>query len=202
MSSDYLGNMNQQYVQSNGERWKMRISPRQSGKLCVVLILLVLAASDRALAQEPTVVKLEGVGLSSERLEYIGKIVQQDIDDKRIAGAVSLVIRHGQVAWFRAQEMSDREAGKPMRSDSIFRICSMAKPITSVAAMILYEDGKFMLDDPISNYLPEFKNPKVLMKTASGVPYTIPASREITIRDLLRHTSGLTYQWNSDLGPM
>ena len=98
--------------------------------------------------------------------------------------------------------MSDREAGKPMRTDSIFRICSMTKPITSVAAMILYEDGKFMLDDPISNYLPEFKNPKVLMKTASGVPYTIPATHEITIRDLLRHTSGLTYQWNSDLGPL
>jgi CubicO group peptidase (beta-lactamase class C family) len=68
--------------------------------------------------------------------------------------------------------------------------------------MILYEDGKFMLDDAISNDLPEFKNPKVFMKTASGVPYTIPATHEITIRDLLRHTSGLTYQWNSDLGPM
>lgn len=83
---------------------------------------------------------------------------KKDIDDKRIAGAVSLVIRHGQVAWFRAQGMSDREAGKPMRTDSIFRICSMTKPITSVAAMILYEDGKFMLDDPISNCLPEFRN--------------------------------------------
>jgi CubicO group peptidase (beta-lactamase class C family) len=87
--------------------------------------------------------------------------------------------------------MSDREAGKPMRTDSIFRICSMTKPITSAAAMILYEDGKFLLDDPISNYLPEF-----------DVPYTIPAAHEITIRDLLRHTSGLTYQWNTDLGPM
>jgi len=158
------------------------------------------ATSGRALAQDQPVVKPETVGLSSERLERIGKTVQKDIDGKRIAGAVSLVIRHGQVAWFRAQGMSDREAGKPMRTDSIFRICSMTKPITSVAAMILYEDGKFMLDDPISNYLPEFKNPKVFMKTASGVPYTIPATHEITIRDLLRHTSGLTYQWNSDLG--
>jgi CubicO group peptidase (beta-lactamase class C family) len=139
--------------------------------------------------------------LASERLERIGKTVQRDIGDKRIAGAVTLVIRHGQVAWFRVQGMSDREAGKPMRTDSIFRICSMTKPITSVATMILYEDGKFLLDDPISNYLPEFKNPTVFMKTASGVPYTIPATHEITIRDLLRHTSGLTYQWNSDLGP-
>jgi CubicO group peptidase (beta-lactamase class C family) len=74
--------------------------------------------------------------LSSERLERIGKTVQRDIGDKRIAGAVTLVIRHGQVAWFRAQGMSDREASKPMRTDSIFRICSMTKPITSVAAMI------------------------------------------------------------------
>jgi CubicO group peptidase (beta-lactamase class C family) len=180
----------------------MNISLKKSRKLGLALILFVIAAAGRALAQDQPIVKPETVGLSSERLERIGKTVQKDIDDKRIAGAVSLVIRHGQVAWFRAQGMSDREAGKPMRTDSIFRICSMSKPITSVAAMILYEDGKFMLDDPISLYLPEFKNPKVFMKTASGVPYTIPATHEITIRDLLRHTSGLTYQWNTDLGPM
>jgi CubicO group peptidase (beta-lactamase class C family) len=183
----------------NGELENMKMSVQRSRKLCLVLILFVFATSSRALAQDQPVVKPETVGLSSER---IGKTVQKDIDDKRIAGAVSLVIRHGQVAWFRAQGMSDREAGKPMRTDSIFRICSMTKPITSVAAMILYEDGKFMLDDPISDYLPEFKNPKVSMKTASGVPYAIPATHEITIRDLLRHTSGLIYQWNSDLGPM
>lgn len=180
----------------------MKISVQKYRKLCLVLILSVFAASSRALAQDQPVVKPETVGLSSERLERIGKAVQKDIDDKRIAGAVSLVIRRGQVAYFRAQGMSDREASKPMRTDSIFRICSMTKPITSVAAMILYEEGKFMLDDPISNYLPEFKNPKVFMKTASGVPYTIPATHEITIRDLLRHTSGLTYQWNANLGPL
>ncbi len=155
---------------SNGELENMKMSVQRSRKLCLVLILFVFATSSRALAQDQPVVKPETVGLSSERLERIGKTVQKDIDDKRIAGAVSLVIRHGQVAWFRAQGMSDREAGKPMRTDSIFRICSMTKPITSVAAMILYEDGKFMLDDPISNYLPEFKNPKVFKKTASGVP--------------------------------
>jgi len=177
------------------------MSVQRSRKLCLVLILFVFATSSRALAQDQPVVKPETVGLSSERLERIGKTVQKDIDDKRIAGAVSLVIRHGQVAWFHAQGMSDREADKPMRTDSIFRICSMTKPITSIAAMILYEDGKFILDDPISLYLSEFKNPKVFMKTASGVPCTIPATHEITIRDLLRHTSGLTYQWNSDLGP-
>jgi len=154
------------------------------------------------MAQEVPVVKPETVGLSSERLERIASTVQRSIDDKRIAGAVTLVARRGHVAWFKAQGMADREAGKPMRLDTMFRICSMTKPITSLAVMMLYEEGHFLLDDPVSKYLPEFKNPKVLVKPASGAPYTIPATREITIRDLLRHTSGITYQWNEDLGPM
>ena len=89
-----------------------------------------------------------------------------------------------------------------MQPDAMFRICSMTKPITSVAVMMLYEEGRFLLDDPISKYLPEFKDPKVLVKPATGAPYSIPATKEITIRDLLRHTSGLTYNWNDDLGPL
>ena len=161
--------------------------------------LLVLSA---ARAQEVPVVKPETVGLSSERLERISSAVERSIDDKRIAGAVTLVSRRGHVAWFKAQGMADRETGKPMRTDSMFRICSMTKPITTLAVMMLYEEGHFLLEDPISKYLPEFKNPKVLVKPASGAPYTIPATHEITIRDLLRHTSGITYQWNEDLGPM
>ena len=128
--------------------------------------------------------------------------MQHEIDVKRIAGAVTLVIRHGHVAWFKSQGMMDREAAKPMRPDAMFRICSMTKPITSVAVMMLYEEGRFLLDDPVSKYLPEFKNPKVLVKPASGEPYSIPATKEITIRDLLRHTSGITYTWNRDLGPV
>ncbi len=155
-----------------------------------------------AWAQEVPVVKPETVGLSSERLERISSAVQRSIDEKRIAGAVTLVARRGHVAWFKAQGMADREAGKPMRTDSMFRICSMTKPITSLAVMMLYEEGRFLLEDPVSKYLPEFKNPKVLVKPASGAPYTIPATHEITIRDLLRHTSGITYNWNDDLGPM
>lgn len=155
-----------------------------------------------ALAQELPAAKPESVGLSSDRLERIGSVVQHDIDEKRIAGAVTLVVRHGKVAWFKSQGMMDREAGKTMTTDAMFRICSMTKAITSTAAMMLYEEGKFLLDDPVSKYLPEFKNPKVLVKPAKGDPYTIPAKDEITIRDLLRHTSGLTYQWNEDLGSM
>jgi CubicO group peptidase (beta-lactamase class C family) len=169
-------------------------------RLALLICLLVLAA--RGVAQEFPTERPEAAGMSTERLERISKTVQQSIDDKRIAGAVTLVARHGHVVWFKAQGMSDREAGKPMRPDSIFRICSMSKPITSTAVMMLYEEGKFLLDDPISKYLPEFKDPKVLVKPANGPSYTIPATREITIRDLLRHTSGLTYNWNEKLGPL
>ena len=168
-----------------------------------VLIVCTSLFALNLLAQELPSAKPESVGLSSERLERISKAVQKDIDDKRIAGAVTLVMRRGQVAWFKAQGMQDREAGKPMRPDTIFRICSMSKPITTAAVMILYEEGRFLLEDTVSTYLPEFKNPKVLVKPAGGgEPYTIPATHEITIRDLLRHTSGLTYNWNADLGPM
>src|ERR1700687_4414331 len=155
-----------------------------------------------ALAQDLPTGKPESLGLSSERLERIGTVVQQNIEDKRIAGAVTLVIRHGHIAWFKSQGMMDREASTPMQPDAMFRICSMTKPITTVAVMMLYEEGRFLLDDPISKYLPEFKNPRVLVKPAMGEPYTIPATREITIRDLLRHTSGLTYHWNPDIGPL
>ena len=168
--------------------------------ISVLVCLWIVAAS--AIAQELPTAKPESVGMSSERLERIGTAVQHSIDDKRIAGAVTLVVRRGRVVWFKPQGMMDREAGKAMRPDTMFRICSMTKPITSLAVMMLYEEGRFLLDDPVSKYLPEFKNPKVLVKPASGEPYTIPASREITIRDLLRHTSGLTYHWNDNLGPM
>jgi CubicO group peptidase (beta-lactamase class C family) len=169
-------------------------------KHCALMVCLL--AGWAASAQQLSTVKPESVGLSAERLARIGAAVQRSIDEKRIAGAVTLVARHGQIAWFKAQGMMDREAGKPMEPDALFRICSMSKPITTLAAMILYEDGKFLLDDPVSNYIPEFKNPKVLVKPASGQPYTIPASREITIRNLMTHTSGLTYHWDPDVGQM
>ena len=159
---------------------------------------LLLGAS--AFAQDLPSAKPETVGLSPERLGRIGAAVQRDIDDKRIAGMVTLVIRHGQVAWFDARGMADREAGKPMQRDSMFRICSMSKAITSTAVMMLYEEGKFLLEDPVSKYLPEFANMRVLVKPASGQPYTVPAAKVITIKDLLRHTSGLTYPWNADVG--
>src|SRR5262245_2091876 len=147
----------------------------------------------------------ESVGLSSERLERISRNIQKSIDENRIAGAVSLVARHGKIAYFKAFGMANREDGKSMQTDQIFRICSMTKPITSVAVMMLYEEGRFLLNEPVSNFIPEFKEMKVL-----DPPYTedktsppgslMDAKRPITIRHLLTHTSGLTYHWNARLG--
>jgi CubicO group peptidase (beta-lactamase class C family) len=180
----------------------MRLSSSaEKNRKLIPVLLGFLFLGIFAAAQELPAAKPESVGLSSDRLERIAAAVQRNIDDKRIAGAVTLVVRHGKIAWLRPQGMMDREAAKPMQPDALFRICSMTKPITSVAAMMLYEEGKFLLDDPVSKYLPEFKNSKVLVKPASGKPYTIPATKEITIRDLMRHTSGITYNWNEDLGP-
>jgi CubicO group peptidase (beta-lactamase class C family) len=177
--------------------------PKVMGRrMSISALIFALVLATISVAQELPTAKPESVGLSSERLERIGAAVQHSIDDKRIAGAVTLVARRGHVVWFKAQGMMDREAGKPMRPDTMFRICSMTKPITSLAVMMLYEEGHFLLGDPVSKYLPEFKHPKVLVKPASGEPYSIPATKEITIRDLLRHTSGLTYHWDPDLGPM
>ncbi len=175
---------------------KSRLS-RPTNVLAVAALCLAAA-----FGQELPTARPDSVGLSPERLERIAGAVQRDIDGKRIAGAVTLVLRHGKIAWLRAQGLADREAGRPMQPDTLFRICSMTKPITSTAVMMLYEEGRFQLEDPISKYLPEFRNPRVLVKPPSGKPYTIPATREITIADLLRHTSGLTYQWNADLGQM
>lgn len=174
----------------------MRVHSLRAGAMLALAIVITAPAWSQGLpATGP-----EAVGLSAERLERIAAAVQREIDHQRIAGAVTLVARKGRVAWLKAQGALDREAGKPMRPDAIFRICSMTKPITSLAAMLLYEEGRFLLEDPVSKYLPEFRNPRVLVKPPSGQPYTIPAGREITIKHLLTHTSGLVYHWNPDLG--
>ena len=172
-----------------------------SGRIVGGAVALLMVVTGAAFGQGLPVASPESVGLSAERLERIGAAVERQIEEKRLAGAVTLVARKGRAAWFKAQGMMDVESGKRMQPDAIFRICSMTKPITSLAVMMLYEEGRFLLNDPVSKYLPEFKNPKVLVKPASGEPYTIPAQREITIKHLLTHTAGLTYHWNPDLGP-
>jgi len=162
------------------------------------------AASSAAPAASPAVPPAN-VGLSAERLDRIGAAIQSSIDGRRIAGAVSLVARHGQIAYFKAFGMADREAKKPMQADSIFRICSMSKPITTAAVMILYEEGRFTLNEPVSDFIPEFKNMKVLdppfpQDKTSPPGALVDAKRPITIFQLLTHTSGLTYPWNPRLG--
>jgi len=158
---------------------------------------LVLVSSNFILAQTLVQATPEQVGLSSEKLLQIDTVIQRSINQEEIAGAVALVARRGQIAYLKPFGMSRIKDGKEMESDTIFRIASMTKPITSVAIMILHEEGRFRLNDPVSNYIPEFKNARVLVPEAAGHDDpSMPASREITVHDLLTHTSGLTYHWN------
>lgn len=145
----------------------------------------------------------EEAGLSKERLDRIGRTMQQHIAAGRVAGAIGLIARHGKIGYFETYGMMDKEAGKPMRKDAIFRIYSMTKAVTGVATMILYEENKFSLNDPVSKYLPELGAMKVAVdkkdqETGKRTYFVVPAEREITIRDLLRHTSGLNYQGPRD----
>jgi len=165
-----------------------------------------LAAQKAAVPKAaPAAITPEDAGLSSQRLERIAGAIQRSVDDKRLAGGVALVARHGKVVYLKAVGDADRDRKMPMRTDSIFRICSMTKPLTSVAVMILYEEGRFMLNQPVSDFLPEFKTLKVLdppvpQDKTSPPGALVDAKRPITIRHLLTHTSGLTYHWNPRVG--
>jgi CubicO group peptidase (beta-lactamase class C family) len=134
-------------------------------------------------------------GFAADRLARIDKIVQQYIDSGWINGAIGLVARNGEIVYYKGLGYFDKDAKTPMPKDAIFRIASQTKAITSVAVMQLLEEGKFLLNDPISKYIPAFKKPVVLDKfNAADSSYTtVPSKREITIRDLLTHTSGIGY---------
>lgn len=163
----------------------------------VILVWIAIAyAAQIGRGQDIHLVHPSEVGLSEERLGRVEQCIQDYIDQNKIAGAVSLIARKGGVAFLKAQGLMDIADRTPMQTDTIFRIASMTKAITSVAVMQLYEEGKFLLSDPISKYIPEFKNPMVLVVNPEGSndPYTlVPANREITIRQLLNHTSGISY---------
>jgi len=132
----------------------------------------------------------EEVGFSSERLARIGTAMQRYIDSRTIPGVLTVVARHGLIVHFQSQGMMDIEANKPMADDTIFHIMSMTKPIACVGLMMLYEEGHFLLDQPISRYLPSFKN--MMVRGRHGM--TEPAHREITFRDCLTHTAGFSMQ--------
>jgi len=134
-------------------------------------------------------------GFSPERLARIDKLLQEYVDKKWTAGGSAIIVHNGSIVYYKGFGYDDVDTKKPEKKDAIFRIASQTKAITSVAVMILYEQGKFLLDDAVSTYIPEFKNPKVLDKfNEKDTTYTtVPAKREITIRDLLTHTSGIGY---------
>jgi CubicO group peptidase (beta-lactamase class C family) len=154
----------------------------------MVLAFFVVA---QPLAEAPP----ESVKMSSERLQRIGRVIQEYVDSSYIPGAVALVARHGKIVYHESFGYADVESRQPLRQDAIFRIASQTKAITSVAVMMLYEEGRFLLDDPVSKYIPAFKNPQVIDQyNAADTSYTtVPAKREVTIRDLLAHTSGIGY---------
>ncbi len=140
-------------------------------------------------------------GLSSERLGRIDRRLQQYVDDSQIAGAVALVLRDGQVVYERAVGWSDKEQGRRMAPDSIFRIASQTKAITSVAVLSLMEEGKLGLSDPVSRFIPTFAKTTVAVKADAGVSF-VPAKRAITIRDLLTHTAGISYGTQSEVAAL
>jgi len=170
-----------------------------------ILVATIVAGSPLAWGQGLSHTEPEQVGMSGDRLARVDAYVQRHIEAHHFAGAVTVVARRGKVVQFKAYGMQDIESGTPMSKDSIFRFYSMTKPITSVAVMMLFEEGDFLLNDPVSKFLPEFKDlevgvEKVDETTGEKILKTVPTKREVSIRDLLRHTSGLTYGfWGESL---
>ncbi|MFA6472539.1 MAG: serine hydrolase domain-containing protein, partial [Candidatus Latescibacterota bacterium] len=160
----------------------------------VFLTIALLLCASLVFGQALPTVKPELAGMSSERLGRLDRVLKKYTDEKKIPGAVALIARHGKTVYFKSFGMSNIEAGIPMKNDTMFRIASMSKAITSTAVMMLYEEGYFLLNDPVSKFIPEFRNMKVIVPDSTGNSYKlIPAKGEITIRMLLNHTSGITY---------
>jgi CubicO group peptidase (beta-lactamase class C family) len=163
--------------------------------LLQVLFLVLLTAYSCAQTSELKEASPASAGVSPERLARIDKMLQQYVDSGWVAGEVGFIARDGKIIYNKSFGVSDLQAKSPMQTDNIFRIASQTKAITSIAVMMLFEEGKFLLDDPISKYIPEYGKPTVLDKfNEKDTTYTtIPANREVTIRDLLTHTSGIDY---------
>ena len=166
-------------------------------RILLLTALFTIATAVAAFAQSLPSAKPEQVGFSSERLQRVIDVIKADVDKRIIPGAVVVVARHGKIALFETVGARDPATKVPMTKDTIFRIYSMSKPITSVAAMVLWEDGKFNLAEPVSKYIPQMGGLKVGVekKDENGKPTLdlVPATRDMTIHDLFRHTSGLTY---------
>jgi len=162
--------------------------------LIAVLLVGFLLPCVSAGAADP-----ESVGLSSERLARLDRSIQEDINQKRLAGVVVLVARHGEVVHHKAFGMADIESGKKMKTDHLVRMYSMTKPVTSAALLMLYEEGKFQLTDPLEKYIPAFRGVKVYagLDENGRMKYEEP-KRKITIQDVFRHTAGFGYGGTDD----
>jgi CubicO group peptidase (beta-lactamase class C family) len=156
-------------------------------------LLFLLAVAGRVSGQELPTARPEDVGMSSERLERLTKALETYVDEGRLAGAVTMVLRDGKVVYAEGVGQRDRESSSPMTTDAIFRIASQSKAIVSVGAMMLVEEGKLLLNDPVSRYLPAFRNTTVASPREGGGYDVVPAERQITIRHLLTHTAGIAY---------
>lgn len=154
--------------------------------LCIVLAFIVSCSQQES--KLPTA-KPEKAGLSSDRLNRIGPVMQRYVDENKLPGMITMVARHGKVVYFEKYGLMG--VSKPMQLNAIFRIASMTKPITSVAVMMLYEEGHFQLDDPIDKYIPEFKDMKVFSSKDQNGIHLVDQIKPMTISDLLTHTSGL-----------
>jgi CubicO group peptidase (beta-lactamase class C family) len=165
--------------------------------LTLTFIVAGISAQTKSLKKSPVLTEAapETVGISPERLARIDQMCTDAVQKDNLPGMVTLVARNGKIVLWKAYGMADVQSGKAMKRDDIFRIASQTKAITSTAVMMLWEEGKFQLDDPISKYIPEFKNPKVLKNFSyTDTSWTgEPARSEITIRNLLTHTSGIGY---------
>ena len=161
-------------------------------KKLLVLILACVSAGRPLIAQET---QPAAAGMSADRLARIDKTIQEYVNNKWLNGAVAIVYRNGKLAYYKAIGYDNLDKKTPMKKDEIFRIASQTKAITSVAVMMLYEEGKLLPDEPVSKYIPEFRKQQVLQSfnEADSTYTTVPAKREVTIRDLLTHTSGIGY---------
>ena len=162
-------------------------------RISAFAVIIVLFSRISINGQLPLEKIPENIGMSTERLERINYFIEDFVNQNKLAGVVALIARHGKIVYRNNFGLMDIETNSPIECNTIFRLASMSKPIISVGAMILYEKGFFQLDDPVSKYIPEFKNLKVL----SGKENKIPI-REMTIQDLLRHTSGLSYGFDNN----
>jgi CubicO group peptidase (beta-lactamase class C family) len=177
----------------------MRVSSTSAWVRSLVVALAILACGSAGARSDVPRAKAERVGMSTERLARLAPSMQGVVDQGKVAGVVTLVARHGKVVHLEAVGKQDIEANKPMATDTIFRIYSMSKPITGVAMMILFEQGKWQLNDPVAKFIPEFKDLKVHAGTGpDGKPILQSQARPMTMKELMSHTAGFTYGFFSN----